>query len=158
VDRGSTFHFTIRLGLPTEAVKRPVLLPPKLAGRRVLVIDDNATNRQILEGLLKSWHMEPVLTDGGAAALAALQAAADSGDPFRLILLDLMMPDMDGFDVIEQIKQRPGLAQPTIVMLSSAGQCEHRARCRALGAPVYLIKPIKASELFDSIISALALS
>jgi PAS domain S-box-containing protein len=156
---GCTFHFTARLGLShSSAAKILALLPPKLEDLSVLVVDDNATNRRILEETLKSWGMKPVLVDGGGAALDALQCAANAGEPFSLILLDLMMPEMDGFEVIERIGQQKGLPRPPIVMLSSAGQGGDNVRCRALGAAAYLVKPVKPSELFDTIISALALS
>jgi CheY-like chemotaxis protein len=157
--RGSTFHFTARLGLHhSSAPKIPALLPPKLEGLSVLVVDDNTTNCRILEEILKSWRMKPVIVGGGGAALDALQGAANAGEPFSLILLDLMMPEMDGFEVIERIGQQKGLVRPPIVMLSSAGQAGDNARSRALGAAAYLVKPVKPSELFDAIISALALS
>ncbi len=154
---GSTFHFTARFGRQSPSVaRRPPLLPAELAGLRVLVVDDNATNRRILHDLLRQWRMQPLLVDGGVAALAALQSAFDAHEPFGLILLDLMMPGMDGFSVAEHIRRQPALVRPTILMLSSTGQAGDIARCGALGVAAYLFKPINPSELLDAIVTALA--
>jgi len=122
----------------------------------VLVVDDNATNRRILDDVLRQWRMQPVLVDGGVAAIAAVQSAFEAREPFSLILLDLMMPGMDGFSVAEHIRQQPALVRPTILMLSSGGQLGEIDRCNALGLAAYLLKPIKPSELLDAIVTALA--
>ncbi len=154
---GSTFHFTARFGRQSLSVaRRPPPLPAGLVGLRVLVVDDNATNRRILHDVLRQWRMQPVLVDGGVAALAALQRACDAHEPFGLILLDVMMPGMDGFTLVEHIQRQPALVRPTILMLSSAGQPGDIARCGALGVAAYLFKPIKPSELLDAIVTALA--
>jgi CheY-like chemotaxis protein len=121
----------------------------------VLVVDDNATNRRILEEMLTNWGMKPIIVDSGWAALAEMERAAGAGRPIPLALLDAMMPEMDGFDLAEQIKQRPELAQATIMMLSSAGQRGDAARCRELGIAAYLTKPIKQSDLLDAILTVL---
>ena len=155
---GSQFHFSARFGVQKEgAVKRPLLLPTKLEGLRVLVIDDNATNRRILRGILTHWRMMPAEADRGQAGLDALHAAAQARAPFQLILLDVMMPDMDGFAVLEQIRRDPEIDQPAILMLSSADGLGDIARARALGASAYLIKPVRPAELLDTIMTALRL-
>jgi CheY-like chemotaxis protein/HPt (histidine-containing phosphotransfer) domain-containing protein len=122
----------------------------------VLVVDDNATNRHILEGLLTKWHMKPTAVDSAQAALAEMKRRAASGEPFALLLSDAMMPGMDGFSLAEQIQQHPELAGLTLMMLSSADQQKDAARCRELGISAYLVKPVKPSELLDAITTALS--
>jgi len=154
---GSTFHFTAHFGLQKPPLARRIsLLPAELAGLRVLVVDDNATNRRILNDVLRQWHMQPMLVDSGVAALAALQSAFDEDEPFGLILLDLMMPGMDGFTVAEHIRRKPAMVRPTILMLSSSGKPGDVARCDALGVAAYLFKPINPSELLAAIVKAIA--
>jgi CheY-like chemotaxis protein/HPt (histidine-containing phosphotransfer) domain-containing protein len=114
-------------------------------------VDDNATNRRILEEMLANWRMKPAAAEGGEAALAAMERARDAGEPFALVLLDAMMPGMDGFALAEAIRQRPRLVGATLMMLSSAGQSGDAARCRELGVAAYLTKPIKQSDLLDTL-------
>ncbi len=153
--RGSTFHFTVRLGLAKAgAASRGVRRPDSLHDLPVLVVDDNATNRLILHEMLTNWRLRPTVTDNAAEALALLGRAAEAGEPFALVLLDAMMPDVDGFTLAEQIKQRPDLAGPVLLMLSSAGRAEDAARCRQVGVATYLMKPVKQSELLDAILMA----
>jgi CheY-like chemotaxis protein/HPt (histidine-containing phosphotransfer) domain-containing protein len=121
----------------------------------VLVVDDNATNRRILYEVLTHWRMRPTAADGGIAALTELRHAVALGQPFPLLLIDAQMPDMDGFTLVERIKQDPTLSAATIMMLSSADLPGDAARCRSLGVAVYLTKPIKQSELLDAILTAL---
>jgi PAS domain S-box-containing protein len=151
--QGSTFHFTARFGLQPHPP--PARLPAKLEGLPVLVVDDNATNRRILEESLAAWRMKPTGADGGPAALEALEAAEREGEPFALILLDSDMPGMDGFALAGLIQQRPELAGARVMMLSSAGRPGDVARCRELGVARYLLKPLKQSELLDAILTAL---
>ncbi len=156
VDHGSQFHFTAQFGQGTAPPARKARQPrPKLDGVRVLVVDDNATNRRILNAVVAHWQMRPTEVDSGAAGLAALHAAADAGDPFQLILLDVMMPEMDGFTFLEHIRREPKIDRPAILMLSSADRLEDLARSRELGAIAYLVKPIRPSELLESVIEAL---
>jgi len=121
----------------------------------VLVVDNNATNLRLVKEALLRWNMIPTLVDAGAAALAALQQAQASGEPFPLMLTDVQMPAMDGFTLVERIKQNPDLAATTIILLTSTGQRGDGARCRELGVAGYLTKPIKQSELRGAILSAL---
>ena len=155
--QGSRFHFTIPFAvpaaLPSPAAPRPV---PDLAGMPVLVIDDNATNRRILDEILTTWGMRPTVVDGGAAALRAMDLAHQAGRPFPLVLLDYQMPDMDGFEVAGRIAKRSDLAGATIMMLSSVGQRGDALRCRELGVAAYLSKPVRQSVLLEAILAALA--
>jgi PAS domain S-box-containing protein len=153
VGQGSTFHFLARFAV---GCTRPATLPAvSLKGMAVLVTDDNSTNRRILEELLRGWKMKPVSTDNGRSALAHLQQNAAAGCPFPLVLVDTKMPDIDGFTLVEQIKQDPRLSTATIMMLTSAGQRGDAARCRQLGVAAYLTKPIGRAELLDAILQAL---
>ena len=129
--------------------------PPQLHGLPVLVVDDNATNRRILQEMLTNWGMRPTVVEGGREALAALEQARTAGSPFALVLLDAMMPEMDGFTLAERIKQDPELVGATLMMLSSANRREDAARCRELGVAAYLTKPVRQSTLLDAIMTAL---
>lgn len=156
VGKGSRFSFTASFALQDTA-RRPTLPRELLTceGMRVLVVDDNATNRRILEEVLANWRMRPTSVDSGRAALAELQHAVERGEPFPLVLLDAMMPQMDGFSLAHEIRARPELTKSVLMMLSSAGRVEDAERCRQLGVNRYLIKPIKHSQLLDAILSAL---
>ena len=121
----------------------------------VLVVDDNTTNRRLLHDLLTHWQMRPTTVDGGQAALTALAQAKAAGRPFRLVLLDAQMPEMDGFAVAACIQQDPSIAGATILMLSSMDLSGDAARCRTLGIPFYLTKPIIPSDLWEAILAAL---
>ncbi len=154
VGQGSTFRFTARLGTADCAPPRPID-PGRLRGLPVLVVDDNATNRRILEETLGGWEMRPTCVEGGAEALAALESAHAAGRPFALILLDAQMPAMDGFMLAERIKRRPELGVATVMMLSSAGQPGSMARRRELGITAHLTKPVKQAELYKAVLVAL---
>jgi signal transduction histidine kinase/DNA-binding response OmpR family regulator len=154
--KGSAFHFTVRLGQQERQATRTVSAElVELFNLAVLVVDDNATNRLILEGMLLKWKMRPTVADGALPALNALQQAQGAGEPFPLVLLDAQMPAMDGFALAERIKQNPELAGAVIMMLTSAGQRGDAVRCRELGIAAYLTKPIKESELLEAIRAAL---
>jgi two-component system sensor histidine kinase/response regulator len=150
---GSTFHFTARFGVQSETPAEPTIDLPRLDDLKVLIVDDNGTNRRILSELLRSWRMRPVDVASGSAALESLSNARQAGDPFHLALLDGMMPEMDGFQLAEAIREMPGMC--TLLMLSSADQADGSARCRQLGVSAYLTKPVKQSSLFDAIVNCL---
>jgi signal transduction histidine kinase len=153
---GSTFDFTARFGLAKEpAQRRPAREPVRLRGLSVLVVDDSATNRRILEEMLIHWQMKPVVVENGRVALAALEQAKRTQKPFRLALIDAHMPEMDGFGLAQRIKHNPELNLTTLIMLTSAAQREDIARSKQLGVTAYLTKPIKQSELLDAIVTAL---
>lgn len=122
---------------------------------RVLVVDDNATNRQILLKMLTNWHTNPTAVESGARAITTLREAQGLGRIFPLILLDAQMPGMDGFALAECIKRNPDWKTATIMMLSSAGQRGDARRCRELGVTAYLNKPVRQGELLDAILTAL---
>jgi signal transduction histidine kinase/DNA-binding response OmpR family regulator len=153
VGRGSQFHFTARLGVAdVKEIKVGSIAPPEtLRGVKVLVVDDNRTNRRILEGMLKRWAMRSTCVEHGEDALVQLTGAREAGEPYGLILTDMHMPKMDGFTLIERIRQRPELSTATIMMLTSAGHRGDAARCQELGVAAYLLKPIRQSELREAI-------
>src|SRR5713101_7762365 len=150
---GTRFHFTVRLrAADAKAIEVGTIAPPEmLRGVKVLVVDDNRTNRRILEGMLKRWEMKSRSVEGGEEALAQLSAAREAGEPYALILTDMHMPKMDGFALVERIRQRPELSTATIMMLTSAGHRGDAARCQELGVAAYLLKPIRQSELREAI-------
>jgi CheY-like chemotaxis protein/HPt (histidine-containing phosphotransfer) domain-containing protein len=127
-------------------------------GLAALVVDDNATNRRILQEMLTNWGIRPTVVEGGREALAALEQAQRAGDPFGLVLLDGMMPGMDGFTLAERIGQDAAAVPPTLMMLSSANRRDDAARCRELGVAAYLTKPIRQSALLDAIMTSLGSS
>jgi two-component system sensor histidine kinase/response regulator len=148
VGRGTAFHFTARLEKSEKPIESGTVAPPEaLRGVKVLIVDDNRTNRRILEGMLKRWEMNSTSVDNGKEALVRLSSALEEGTPFGLILTDMHMPTMDGFELIEQIRQRPQLSTATIMMLTSAGHRGDGARCQNLGVAAYLLKPIRQLEL-----------
>src|SRR6266849_2996371 len=154
--QGSAFNFTADFGrLEAPPEQAPAGGTVNLENLPVLVVDDNATNRRILEEMLQTWRMAPSLEENGGSALAALERASGAGKPFPLVLLDAQMPGMDGFAVAEQTRRRPELAGATIMMLTSDRQRGDTERCRALGVAAYLFKPIMQSELFNAIVAVL---
>ena len=156
---GSTFYFTIELPVtvaPAEASDNTESV--KLDGLRALVVDDNPTNRRILEEVLRGWKMIPTLADGGPAALDELHKAADENKPFDLILTDCHMPKMDGFMFVEELKKFPELARSVIMMLTSSDRPGASAHCTDLGIAATLLKPLKQSELRETIVKTLGLA
>ena len=152
---GSTFHFTVRLELGPLLNELPQTNTTSLTGRRVLVVDDNATNRRILDEILRNWLVIPTLVESSAAGLLALQEAQAANRPFDLILTDANMPDENGFTFVQKLRARPELVGQVIMMLTSGGRMGDLARCTQLGISQYLLKPIKQSELFDAIVDVL---
>jgi len=156
VDQGSVFHFTVPLGLQRgPAVRQMPAHLDKLAGLRVLVVDDNATNRRILEEMLNNWRMQPTMACSGAMGLEMLVQALDRGDPFQLLLLDVNMPEMDGFEVTRRIRKLPECRNCPVIVLSSSGMRGDALRCRELGIAAYLSKPVKQSALLDTVTTVL---
>ena len=154
--KGSRFHFTSHFKIQKSPVRKIIPRDPStLRDMGVLVVDDNATNRQILVKLLANWHMVPTVADSAANAMTILSEAKGLGRDFPLILLDAQMPDVDGFALAEYIKRHPDWETATVMMLSSAGQRGDALRCRELGVAAYLTKPVRQAELLDAILTAL---
>ncbi len=153
---GSTFHFTAPFGVDAAVTARAAVHPVRLAGVSALVVDDNATNRRILQDMLSQWHLRVTAVESGAAALTTMAAAASAGTPFRLALLDVQMPGMDGFALARRINSDPALAGTIIVMLSSVDRTDESTCCRDVDVAACLTKPVKQSELLQTIERALA--
>ena len=149
--QGSTFHFTI-VGGVAPYVRPPHLVEeqPHLTGARVLVVDDNATNRRLLQVQLESWGMLPTLVDGGEAALAVLRG----GNHFACAILDMHMPEMDGLELAGHVRSIPTGAALPLVMLTSLGQREEAPSMELFAA--FLTKPVKASRLYNVLLVALS--
>ena len=155
--RGSTFRFTARFEPARgEAAAKAGL--PVFRDTRVLAVDDNATNRLILEEMLANWGMRPTAVAGARDALRLLRQAHEAGDAFRLVVTDANMPELDGFYLAEQIRQEGLFGNTVIMMLTSGNQSGDVSRCEQLGVTAYLLKPIKQSELFDAIAMALGVT
>ncbi|HUI79066.1 MAG TPA: response regulator [Bryobacteraceae bacterium] len=153
---GSSFHFTAWFDAAREP--RPAPPPPhdeSWVGMRVLVTDDNATNRRILTELLSRWSMRPVSAASGREALSRLCQAAQSDDPFSLVITDVHMPGLDGFELAERIRKSDHLIDAVVLMLTSEDQRSDLARCRRLGITAYLTKPVRRAELRAAIGAAL---
>ncbi|MDD5295614.1 MAG: response regulator [Rhodocyclaceae bacterium] len=152
--KGSTFSFTARFTQVAMAPGRRAQLDT-LEALPVLVVDDNEPNRLLLCEMLRNWRMSPVAAESAAAARELLMAAAETDAPFRVVVLDALMPDMDGFTATPLLRQSGPLPGPTIIMLTSAGERGDAARCRELGISAYLMKPVVQSEMLDAIMLAL---
>jgi PAS domain S-box-containing protein len=149
---GTKFHFTVPLIPATEPVKTGFgERLDLLRGVKVLIVDDNSTNRRILELMLKRWGMRPKSVEGGAEAIVELLANSAEGQRYGLIISDVLMPGMDGFSFVERVRQEPKLSNAKIMMLTSAGQRGDAARCEELGISAYTMKPVRQSELLEVI-------
>jgi len=150
---GTQLHFTTRVGAANaKAVQVGSIAPSEvLRGVKVLVVDDNRTNRRIVEGMLRRWEMTPTSAESGEEALARLSAASEQRQSYSLILTDMHMPNMDGFALVERIRQKPELSTAIVMMLTSAGHRGDATRCKELGVAAYLLKPIRQSELREAL-------
>jgi PAS domain S-box-containing protein len=155
---GSTFYFTATFAVPEVASSGGRPRAMVVSNTPVLIVDDNATNRRILFDILTNWGMKPALATGAREAFAHLQTAARSDNAFRLVLLDVNMPHVDGFELASWIRDDHTLADTPLVMLTSSGRPSDAERRAELAISAHLLKPIKQSELFDTIVLALGVS
>lgn len=159
--KGSTFHCTVSLlqvdesEVPVESQSADV---SELEGMKVLVVDDNSVNREMLEEMLSAWKLKVTLATGGPEALEILDRAGENNESFPLVILDVCMPEMDGFDVAEKILEKSACNNRTIMMRTSSDQGDQANRCRQLALNSYLVKPVRQSELLDAILVALGKS
>lgn len=155
--KGSTFFFAIDLPRAEGSHgSQDLEIRGLLDGLSALVIDDNATNRRVLEHTLVQWGADVQAADNGARGLSIMEDAARRGRPFTLVLVDSNMPTMDGFSFAEELQRRSGLAPSAIMMLSSAHRPGDLARCRDLGIAMHLIKPVGRDDLRVAIAQVLA--
>ncbi len=151
--KGSAFHFTIQFGIQKSQVTKPVPTTlDSLKNLPVLAVDDNITNRYILQNLISNWKMRPTVADSGEIALMLMKEAQKNGRPFSLVILDLQMPRMDGFTLAEQIKSIESFKETKLLMITSSTQRGDAARCKKIGINAYLRKPIKKTELLDTLL------
>ena len=153
---GSTFWFSARLEKQTgPAAPAPSIYFRDLFDLRVLVVDDNATNRQILRHQLYAWKMQKGSAANGYEALDLLRTAVTDGKPYDLALLDMQMPEMDGMTLARAIKADPAIASTRLIILTSMGYMHSQEELKAAGVDAYLVKPVKQSRLFDCLVNVL---
>jgi PAS domain S-box-containing protein len=156
VGKGSTFWFTADFVMQPEGSVTQPQRRIELDGLRGLIVDDNATNRKILEYQLTSWKMYQKCASHANEALELLRDAADQGKPFELAILDFHMPDIDGLELAKQIKADPKIAKVTLVMMTSLSQRGFDLELKRAGIEAYLTKPVKQSQLFDMLATVMA--
>ncbi len=156
---GSTFYFVLPLKKQREGAKGSAASTPHadLHGLRVLVVDDNETNRKIVHEQVVSWGMRDGMAEDGQRALEVLRKAAESGDPYDLAILDMQMPEMDGVELARRIKEDPDIAPTRLVMASSVGRGREAEEAREAGIEAYLTKPVRQSRLYDAIATIVAI-
>jgi CheY-like chemotaxis protein/HPt (histidine-containing phosphotransfer) domain-containing protein len=154
--KGTTFFFEARLGVEAQPEGPSRVAPAGVAERPVLIVEDTDTSRELLEMLLRSWSITPVSVTTAEEGLALLERRNRKGgpDPFGLVVLDWMLPGMNGLDAAERIRAREETRALPIVLISAYAGKEEEARCAALGVNVFLPKPITASSLFDAVVEA----
>ncbi|MGD0401493.1 MAG: response regulator [Syntrophobacteraceae bacterium] len=156
LNKGSVFRFTVRLKIASHP------LSPAVAGHhhpkdlRVLIVDDNATYRDILHRQVLSWGMRSGCAENGQNALEMLKKAASMGDPYDLVILDMMMPGMDGPELARTIKADSAISSVRLILLTSIGQDNDTETMHRHGISTYLVKPVRQSQLFNSITSVIA--
>ncbi len=156
VGKGTTFRFTARFKLqPKPAADRRPSQQDYLQGLRLLVVDDNETNRFILQEITNVWGMKPAVASSVDEAIAILEQGQASGQPIELVLTDMYMPRRDGFALIEWLRARPEYADVRVMILSSGPTAEHRACAKEMRVVSYLTKPVRQSTLFDAIATAI---
>ena len=154
--RGSTFHFTVAVQADTVPAAAAEPRTGDLHDVRVLIVDDNATNRRIFEETTRRWGMQPVIADSGEGALEVLRDPSISPEPFRLVLLDYQMPQMDGLQFAERIQAEALAPGAAIVLLTSVGYYCDSDACRRLGIVQRLTKPVSPLELLEVVLRALS--
>ncbi|MBI4772990.1 MAG: response regulator [Deltaproteobacteria bacterium] len=152
--KGSMFWFTVNLEKQPEGREAEIVIPEDIRGQRILVVDDNATNRKVFTGYLGSWGCVYEEAVDGKQAIEKLTEAASQKRPFGVAILDMHMPEMDGETLGKIIKGDPNLASTILVLLTSVGQRGDAARLREIGFGAYLTKPVKRSQLYDAIATA----
>jgi len=153
---GSEFWFTVRLGKAPRQAHAPLRPRADVTGARILVVDDNATNREILLRQLKAWGARSDEAPDGKTGLRFLRAAAAEGDPYQVAMLDMQMPHMSGEELGRQVRADASLRETHLVVMTSIGERGDAQRLKEIGFSGYLTKPVRQSELFDSLVAVLA--
>lgn len=152
--KGSTFHVELTMDLAEPAAGTGERDPVDLADMNVLIVDDNPVNREVLEEMVRTWRMKATPAAGGAEALELLDAARQAGGHFDLVLVDVNMPHMDGFALVDRVRKNHYPVCGPILMLSSSGQSRESILCREMNLAFYLVKPIRRAELLEAIQTA----
>ncbi|MEJ2284348.1 MAG: PAS domain S-box protein, partial [Desulfobacterales bacterium] len=153
--KGTTFHFTADFGLGKETVKKRFEPSPDLRGLKVLVVDDNATSREILQDILESFSFDVFLSASGKEALEEIERA-DNDEPFELVIMDWKMPGMDGIEASRRIKNNRNLTKiPAVVLVTAYGREEVMRQADEIGLDGFLLKPVNSSVMFDAIMQGL---
>ena len=157
IGQGSTFHFLVNFTKTAAAAPRhnDAQEAQLLTGLRVLIVDDNDTNRRILLRMCENWHMHPIAVPDATLALEQLRKASETGPPFDLVLTDASMPDVDGFTLASHIHQDDKISSVVVMMLTSLDQSHGAKDLSLLGIKSFLVKPVKQSDLFDAIMQAM---
>jgi two-component system, sensor histidine kinase and response regulator len=148
---GSTFFFSLPLKKQPEGLRSTPKPLTDLSGLRVLVVDDNETNRKILHHQIISWGMKCDSVEGGQNALKILRSAVERGQRYDLAILDMQMPEMDGIELAQRIKAEPAISSTRLIMLSSIGKRGNAEEARRADIEAYLTKPVKQSQLYDAL-------
>jgi len=151
---GSTFHFTLSFEVPKQEVREigePVDIK-MLKGTPALVVDDNPINRKIFKEMLERWGLRPQMADSGPKALELLKQAAAENNKFQLVLMDIQMPEMDGFETVRQIRNDEVIKDSLVIVVTSAGVKGDGQRCRDLGIAGYLRKPVPFTEMLETLL------
>ena len=153
--KGSDFWFTAFFDKQTDSDMHfdSKKCTTRIQGKRILAVDDNPINLEILSTYLKSWKISPVLVSNARDALIEMREASNHGNPFDVALIDMRMPQMDGEQLAKEIKKDPGLSPTRLIMLTSCGNRGDSARMRKIGLAAYFNKPIKQSDLFEAIVT-----
>ncbi len=153
--KGSTFWFTVTVGNVKESAMPFLALPEDLVDVPVLIVDDNCTNRTILEKMIRGFGCNAFAVSSGREAIKIMRSFSELNRPFQLVLLDMQMPEMDGEEVLRMIKDDPVLVDATVIILTSMGQRGDAARLEAMGCRGYLLKPVRQKELFGALLNVL---
>ena len=153
--QGTTFWFTARFAKPATVETASSLDHPDLTGRRILVVDDNRNNREILQDRLIEWNLSPAAASTGTEALAALKEAALAGTPFDVALLDHQMPDVGGVELARRIKADPTVAGTTLILLTSIAELDSSTHILDAGVETILSKPVRRSSLHHALLTLL---
>ncbi len=153
---GSTFHFTIPIALAESQPSGQKRISGDIAGKRVLIVDDNAANRSLLMALTENWDMYPTAVSSGQEALQEISTATERGKGFSLVLLDYLMPEMDGLEFAKKMRADSNLRDICIILLSSAGQSIGKDALAKLGISSFVSKPVRQLSLYDTIVDVLS--
>ncbi len=153
--KGSTFWFTAALKKQNRDGMNPMacIMPEEVQGKRILAVDDNRVNRKIMQAYLQSWRCRPTVAASAPEAMELMEAAAEKNEPYHMVIVDFMMPGMDGQELGKAIKAHPGLKNTRMILLTSRGMRGDAAQAHSAGFDAYLTKPIRQSQLFDTVLT-----